>query len=96
MPLADTAFAFFRRILRRKSPFQADKSHIHHRLLALGLTQKQAVALLYAVSSVFGLLAVLLAGTSALGRLLCLLPAAFLSLVVCLSAQLADKPERTS
>ena len=96
VPLADTAFAFFRRILRRKSPFQADKSHIHHRLLALGLTQKQAVALLYAVSSVFGLLAVLLAGTSALGRLLCLLPAALLSLVVCLSAQLADKPDRTS
>ena len=82
VPLADTAFAFFRRILRRKNPFRADKSHIHHRLLALGLTQKQTVALLYAVSSLLGLVAVLLAGTNALARLLCLLPAATLSLAV--------------
>lgn len=66
VPLADTIFAFFRRIFRGQSPFHADKGHFHHRLLAMGLNQKQAVAVLYGVSAVLGLLAVLLAGKSAL------------------------------
>ena len=45
---------------------KADRGHIHHRLLALGLNQKQAVAVLYAVSAIFGLAAVLLAAAAAL------------------------------
>lgn len=72
VPLADTVFAFFRRIAHGQSPFHADKGHFHHRLLAMGLSQKQAVAVLYAVSAVLGLLAVLLAGTYTAVRILCL------------------------
>ena len=68
VPLADTTFAFFRRIIHGQSPFHADKGHFHHRLLALGLNQKQAVAVLYGVSAVLGLIAVLLAGPGALVR----------------------------
>ena len=60
VPLADTAFAFFRRILSGESPFHADRKHFHHRLLDMGLNQKQAVAVLYAISAIMGLLAVLL------------------------------------
>lgn len=48
LPLTDTVFAVVRRVSRGESPFHADRGHIHHRLLALGLTQKQAVAVLYA------------------------------------------------
>ena len=55
VPLADTTFAFFRRIIHGQSPFHADKGHFHHRLLALGLNQKQAVAVLYGISAVLGL-----------------------------------------
>lgn len=62
LPLADTAFAFTRRILHGQSPFHADKGHFHHRLLALGLSQKQAVAVLYGISAVMGLVSVILAG----------------------------------
>jgi len=62
VPLADTAFAFIRRILKGQSPFHADKGHFHHRLLALGLNQKQVAAVLYAISAILGLFAVLLAG----------------------------------
>lgn len=82
VPLADTAFAVFRRLVRGQSPFQADRGHIHHRLLDLGLSQKQAVAVLYGLSSLQGLAAVLLAGTDALSRALSLLPAFALSLAV--------------
>ena len=82
VPLADTIFAFFRRIFRGQSPFHADKGHFHHRLLAMGLNQKQAVAVLYGVSAVLGLLAVLLAGKSAIVRMVCLAAAFFISIAV--------------
>ena len=82
LPLADTTFAFFRRILHGQSPFHADKGHFHHRLLAMGMNQKQVVALLYAVSAVLGLIAVLLAGQSELVRILCLAAAFIIAVSV--------------
>lgn len=82
VPLADTAFAVCRRLLRGQSPFRADRGHIHHRLLDLGLSQRQAVAVLYGISSLQGLAAVLLAGTNTLLRSISLLPALALSLAV--------------
>ena len=60
LPLTDTVFAVVRRVSRGESPFHADRGHIHHRLLALGLTQKQAVAVLYAASGILGAAAVAL------------------------------------
>ena len=62
LPLADTVFAFVRRIIHGQSPFHADRGHFHHRLLAMGLSQKQAVAVLYGFSAVMGLLSVIIAG----------------------------------
>ena len=60
VPLSDTIFSFFRRVLHGQSPFSADRGHFHHRLLDMGLNQKQAVAVLYAISAILGLAAVLL------------------------------------
>ena len=60
VPLSDTIFAFTRRILRGQSPFHADRGHFHHKLLDMGLNQKQAVAVLYAISAILGLSAVLI------------------------------------
>ena len=60
VPLSDTIFAFTRRIMRGQSPFHADRGHFHHKLLDMGLSQKQAVAVLYAVSAILGLTAVVL------------------------------------
>lgn len=71
-PIADTAFAFCRRILRGQNPMKADRSHLHHRLLAIGLNQKQAVAVLYSVSALLGLIAVVLTGRAAFVRIVCL------------------------
>lgn len=63
VPLLDTTFAFTRRIKNGQSPFAADRGHFHHRLLDMGLNQKQAVAVLYAVSAILGLAGVLLTST---------------------------------
>lgn len=82
VPLADTVFAFFRRIFHGQSPFHADKGHFHHRLLAMGLSQKQAVAVLYSISAILGLFAVLLAGKGALVRIICLVLAFIISLAL--------------
>ncbi len=82
VPLADTVFAFFRRILHGQSPFHADKGHFHHRLLALGMSQKQAVAVLYGISAVLGLIAVLMAGQSAAVRIVCIIAAFLISITV--------------
>ena len=60
LPIFDTAFAFIRRIANGQSPMHADRSHIHHRLIDMGLNQKQAVATLYVISAILGLSAVVL------------------------------------
>jgi UDP-GlcNAc:undecaprenyl-phosphate GlcNAc-1-phosphate transferase len=53
-PILDTSVAMFRRWLRGYSMSRADDRHIHHQLLALGMTPKQAVAVL---GGIFGLVA---------------------------------------
>ena len=60
LPIFDTASAIIRRLLKGQSPMVADRSHIHHKLIDMGLNQKQAVATLYIISGVLGLSAVLL------------------------------------
>jgi len=60
LPIADTLAAMVRRALRGRPLFSADKEHIHHRLLALGFSQKQAVIVLYGVCTVLGGAALLL------------------------------------
>lgn len=59
VPLFDTTFAFIRRILKGKSPFSADRGHIHHRLIDMGFNQRQSVTILYAISAIFGIAAIL-------------------------------------
>jgi UDP-GlcNAc:undecaprenyl-phosphate GlcNAc-1-phosphate transferase len=59
VPICDTTFAFARRILKGKSPFSADRGHIHHRLIDMGFNQRQSVTILYAISTVFGIAAIL-------------------------------------
>ncbi len=60
LPIFDIVVSVFRRLISGKNPAHADRSHIHHRLIDMGLTQKQVVAVLYTVSGILGLTAVLL------------------------------------
>ena len=69
-PISDTFAAFFRRIAHGQSPFKADRGHLHHKLLDMGLSQKQAVAVLYTLSAILGMAAVLLATDWSLLRII--------------------------
>lgn len=63
VPIFDTIFAIFRRIIKGKSIkaiFEPDNGHLHHRLMKLGYTQKEAVLILYAVAATFGMFAIIL------------------------------------
>lgn len=61
LPIFDTAFAIIRRLLKHKSIMSSDRGHLHHRLIDMGFNQKQAVAILYSISSLLGLSAVVIA-----------------------------------
>jgi UDP-GlcNAc:undecaprenyl-phosphate GlcNAc-1-phosphate transferase len=50
VPIFDTFFSMLRRFLERRSIFSADRSHFHHRLIDIGLTQRQAVIAIYGVT----------------------------------------------
>ena len=60
LPLFDTSVAIVRRLKNGKSPFHADRGHLHHRLIDRGLDQKQAVSVLYSLSLFGGCVAVIL------------------------------------
>lgn len=60
LPIFDTLFAICRRIAHHKSIMQADRGHIHHRLIDAGFSQKQAVLVLYAVTALLGIFAVII------------------------------------
>lgn len=59
LPMFDTLFAIIRRLAHGQNPMAPDRGHIHHRLIDMGLNQKQAVAALYVISSILGLSAVI-------------------------------------
>ena len=60
LPMFDTLFAIIRRLAHGQNPMAPDRGHIHHRLIDMGLNQKQAVATLYVISAILGLSAVVL------------------------------------
>jgi len=60
LPIFDTLFAMVRRALSGKPMMEADKGHLHHRLLEAGMSQKQAVLTLYSISAILGFSAIAL------------------------------------
>ena len=73
LPILDTTFAIVRRMRNHRPIFKPDKGHLHHRLLAHGFTQKQAVLLMYVVSALFGLCALALTAVSMQAAILIIL-----------------------
>ncbi|MBE7054346.1 MAG: undecaprenyl/decaprenyl-phosphate alpha-N-acetylglucosaminyl 1-phosphate transferase [Ruminococcaceae bacterium] len=58
LPLFDTFFAILRRLINKKPIMEADRSHLHHKLMDMGFSQKQTVAFLYVISILLAILAV--------------------------------------
>ena len=63
LPIFDTLFAIVRRLIKGKSikaVLMPDKGHIHHRLMQKGYTQKQAVLIMYGITAILGMFAIIL------------------------------------
>lgn len=63
LPICDTVWAIIRRIVKGKNikaVFEPDTGHLHHKMLKKGFTQKQAVLILYGISAIFGMFAIIL------------------------------------
>lgn len=60
IPIFDTFFAILRRVVNRRPIMEADKGHLHHRLMDSGYGQRRAVLMLYGISAIMGMAAVLI------------------------------------
>jgi len=88
VPIIDTFWIIVRRIAAGQSPFTADRGHLHHRLLDLGLDHRAAVLVIYAICGVLAILSLVLSGTGQL--------TAFVGVVVLLGAFLYVVTRRTT
>ena len=60
LPILETSLSIARRLISGRPIFTADREHIHHKLLQMGLSHRQVVVVLYAVSGVFAMLSLFL------------------------------------
>jgi UDP-GlcNAc:undecaprenyl-phosphate GlcNAc-1-phosphate transferase len=81
LPIMDTLLAIGRRALRGRPLFQADKEHIHHRLMAMGLSHRQTVLVLYGFCLLLGTGALLLTYTNSSQTALLLIVLALVAFV---------------
>jgi UDP-GlcNAc:undecaprenyl-phosphate GlcNAc-1-phosphate transferase len=84
LPIFDTCFAILRRVAKGQSPMAPDRGHIHHRLIDMGFSQKQTVAVLYVISAILGLSAVVLTTNGIVKAMLFLM-------ALCLAGAMAGK-----
>lgn len=75
LPIFDTAFAILRRILNGRPIGEADRGHLHHRLLDMGISHRMSVVILYIISAGLGLFSVALVDKG-------LLPSLFLLIIL--------------
>ena len=79
LPILDTASAIVRRVRRRRPIYAPDKDHVHHKLLAAGVSKNQLLGLVYTACAIFGIAAIV-------SRRLAVWPAFFLLVGVWLVA----------
>lgn len=70
LPLFDTLVAIIRRLLEGKSPMEPDRGHLHHKLIDMGLSHKQSVVVMYIISTILGLSAIVLADKGVLSAII--------------------------
>lgn len=70
LPIFDTAFAICRRIIKRRPVMEADRGHLHHRLIDAGYSHKQSVLLLYVISTFLGVSALIVTESTHLRALI--------------------------
>ena len=59
LPIFDTSFAIVRRTVKHRPIFEADKGHLHHRIMAMGFGQRRTVLVLYSISGIMAVAGIL-------------------------------------
>jgi UDP-GlcNAc:undecaprenyl-phosphate/decaprenyl-phosphate GlcNAc-1-phosphate transferase len=70
VPIFDTTYAIIRRVVNKKPIGAPDKSHLHHRILAIGLSHRNTVLVIYALGILFSAAAVVFETSTLWGSLL--------------------------
>ncbi|MBQ9737360.1 MAG: undecaprenyl/decaprenyl-phosphate alpha-N-acetylglucosaminyl 1-phosphate transferase [Clostridia bacterium] len=90
LPIFDTIFAILRRLAKKQSIMTPDRGHLHHRLIDMGFSQKQTVGILYTLTSILCLTALVMALKDALRGLILVFAVLFVLIV---SLLVMDKKE---
>ncbi len=90
LPIFDTIFAIIRRLLSGKHIMAPDRGHLHHRLMDMGFSQKQSVLILYSVSGLLGLSAIIMASSGTLKAVFLIFSVV---LFVMIGTYFSDKPD---
>lgn len=91
IPIFDTLFAIIRRKKANRPIMEADKGHLHHRIMAWGMGQKRTVILLYAISGILGICAIQLGQRNYIATFVMLLIAAAFIYVIASSSKSAGE-----
>lgn len=81
LPIFDICASVVRRLAHGQNPMHADRGHFHHRLIDMGLSQKQTVTIAYILTAVLGLATVLLTSTGAMKLVLLVLAIAVVGMI---------------
>lgn len=95
VPIFDTTFAIIRRLVNKRPIMEADKGHLHHRLLDQGLSQKQTVLVLYFISTLLGGSAIIIAKTNIMTAYLVIAAVSYVVFLGALRIGLVKKPQET-
>jgi UDP-GlcNAc:undecaprenyl-phosphate/decaprenyl-phosphate GlcNAc-1-phosphate transferase len=96
LPLFDTIFAIIRRVFQGKSIMEADRGHLHHRLIDMGLSHKQSVVVMYTASAALGLCAVVLADRGVLSAIILVISVSiFIIAGARYMSEMGDDPEES-
>ena len=93
IPIFDTTFAIIRRKKANRPIMEADKGHLHHRIMAWGMGQKRTVILLYAISGILGICAIQLGQRNYIASFIMLLIAAAFIYVIATSEKTPAETE---
>lgn len=93
LPLTDATLVFIRRVLNKKSPFRADRSHFHHTLLELGWGRKRIAIFYWAISFIVGFVSFTMSSTSKIFMLILVVCA--LSGIILWTFRLREQTPRT-
>lgn len=93
LPIFDVCYATLLRLLNGDSPFKADRKHVHYRLMDMGFSKKQTVAVLYISSAILGVTAIAITKTG-LARSLVLLVALGITAIVSAKLYLSKQKDK--